>query len=354
MIYQRHLINTLITPLVITVFVIVCLVWLSQIIKLAFVIELGVGIFKFIFFTIEALPAIMLSTLPLATTVAGIMGYNYLSSDRELIALSTSGFSNMQIAFPAVKLSLIVTVISYLLAFYVSPLSYHKLKNDLSVLRSGYVSGMIHERTFNQLAKNIVLYIDKKTSGNLMNGIIIFDHRNTEIPVTLFAKTGKLTIDEGDPVFELEDGVRQLVNKRGEMNQMTFSHLLVNLSIQKSVRDATSMDLQEYTIDQLINPIGNYTEARLRQISAEMHQRLTWPAYNTALMLLAISVLLRHKYSRVGNRSAIWQVVGAVSVSVYIHFTFHSMAFEQPLFNLFCYINLIATCGVGYFLLKRD
>ena len=337
-----------------TLAVIVSLVWLGQIMKLSFIIEMGVGITKFIFLTLAALPTVALSTIPLAATVACFFGYNYLHSDRELIALSAAGFSNMSIAMPAIKLAGALTIFGYLLAFYISPLSYHMLKNDMTYFRGNYISSTVHEHTFNQLSKDVVLFVDTKESSNKMSGLIIFDHRNKDTPITVFAKNGQFAINAYTPVFELYDGLRQMVDKNGTINQMTFSHLVISLPAKHNTRNKISMDLQEYTISQLMWPDSEHTEKRLMQIAAEKHQRFVWPGYILALVTLTLAVYLREPYSRTGHKLVLIKVALAISTSLYLHFMFHNLASDTPIFNIMCYVNLFATTGIGWWMLQKQ
>ena len=341
-------------PLVMTMLVIVALVWLGQIMKLSYVIELGVGITKFTFLTMASLPTVTLSTIPLAATVACFVGYNYLHSDRELIALSAAGFSNMNIALPAIKLACGITVFGYLLSFYISPMSYHMLKEDMNYFRENYISGVIHERTFDMLSKNVVLFVDKKESSSKMRGIIMFDHRKADAPITVFAKMGQLGISGDVPVFELYDGIRQEIDKNGQMNQMTFSHLVISMPSKHGSRGKAAMDLQEYTIFELIDRGDGYREDRLRQMEAEMHQRFIWPGYVVALVTLTLAIYLREPYSRTGHKMVLIKVALAVSAVLYLHFTFHNLASDTPFFNWACYLNLLATMWLGWWMLKRE
>ena len=134
-----------------TMSIIVSLVWLGQTMKLSYIIELGIGIVQFTILTLSGLPTVTLSTIPLASTVACFFGYNYLYSDRELIALSAAGFSNMNIAMPAIKLASAITIFTYLLSFYISPMCYHALKENMSYFRGNYISNVIHEHTFDPI-----------------------------------------------------------------------------------------------------------------------------------------------------------------------------------------------------------
>ena len=353
MIHQRHLINTLIMPFVMTMSVIVALVWLGQIMKLSYIIELGIGAAQFTILTMAALPTVTLSIIPLAATVACFFGYNYLHSDRELIALSAAGFSNMNIALPAIKFASGIAVFGYLLSFYLSPISYHMLKEDMNYFRGNYISNVIHERTFDMVSKNVVLFVSKKESSSKMHGVIMFDHRKSAEPVTVFAKTGQLGMSGDIPVFELYDGIRQVVDKNGQMNQMTFSHLMISMPSRHDSRSKIAIDLQEYTIAQLMNPVGDYSDARLRQIIAEKHQRFIWPGYAVALVILTLAIYLREPYSRTGHKMVLVKVALAVSGVLYLHFTCHNMASDTPIFNWICYLNLLATTGLGWWMLKE-
>ena len=337
-----------------TMCVIVALVWLGQIMKLSYIIELGIGITKFTFLTLASLPTVTLSTIPLAATVACFFGYNYLYSDRELIALAASGFSNMNIALPAIKLASGIAVFGYLLSFYISPMSYHMLKQDMSYFRGNYISSVIHEHTFDMLSKNVVLFVNEKESSSKMRGIIMFDHRKQDSPVTVFANMGQLGMSGDVPVFELYDGLRQEVDKNGQMNQMTFSHLIISMPSKHDSRGNAPKDLQEFTIAELINPDGDYSEARLRQMVAEKHQRFIWPGYIVALVTLTLAIYLREPYSRTGHKTVLIKVALAVSGVLYLHFTFHNLAYDTPIYNLACYANLLATIAIGWWMLREN
>ena len=194
MIYERHLIKSLLSHLAITTGAIICIVWLSQTMKLAFVIELGTSSLSFFALTISAIPTILVAIFPLAIAVSYFGKYSFLNSDRELIALSSAGLSSLALAKPAMKLTLILTLIGYIFSFYVGPISYHFLKDNLNNFRSNYVNDVIHEHSFNKISKNITVYVDNKDSSNLMSGIIIFDNRNAKEPAIIFANKGALIV----------------------------------------------------------------------------------------------------------------------------------------------------------------
>jgi lipopolysaccharide export system permease protein len=353
-IYERHLIKSLLSHLAITTGAIICIVWLSQTMKLAFVIELGTSSLSFFALTISAIPTILVAIFPLAIAVSYFGKYSFLSSDRELIALSSAGLSSISIAKPAMKLTLILTLIGYIFSFYIGPISYHFLKNNLSNFRSNYVNDVIHEHSFNQISKNITVYVDNKDSSNLMSGIIIFDNRNAKEPAIIFANKGALILDNNVPAFALYDGMRQVIDKYGDMNQMSFSDFTISLPSNYTERSLNSLDLQEYTINQLISPNKDLSEKRLGQIIIEKHQRMIWPGYIFAFASLTLGIFLKKPYSRIASYKPMIKVILSLTIVLYIHFSLHNLAARNHVFILLSYANLFATIFTGYIMLKRQ
>lgn len=354
MIYERHLIKSLLSHLAITTGAIICIVWLSQTMKLAFVIELGTNSLSFFALTISAIPTILVAIFPLAIAVSYFGKYSFLNSDRELIALSSAGLNSLALAKPAMKLTFILTLIGYIFSFYIGPISYHFLKDNLSNLRSNYVNDVIHPHSFNQISKNITLYVDNKDSENIMSGIIVFDNRNTKEPAVIFANKGALIVDNNVPTFALYDGIRQVIDKYGDMNQMSFADFAISLPSHSAERSLNSLDLQEYTINQLFFPNSDLSEKRLRQVIIEKHQRMIWPGYIFAFAILTLGIFLKKPYSRTASYKTITKVVFALTLVLYIHFSFHNLAVHNHAFITICYANLLGTILLGYVMLKRQ
>lgn len=352
MIYERHLVRNLLAHLAITMGAIILLIWLLQIMKLAFVIELGSGTHSFLLLTMSALPTIALSILPIATSIAYFGSLSFLNSDRELIALCSAGLSNFDLAKPAIRLAIGISLLCYLFSFYLAPKSYHYLKQSLSNFRNNFVANVIHEKSFNKLSKNVTLYVDSKNMGGYMEEVIIFDNRNQKEPSIIFAKEGELHIDNNTPSFILYNGMRQVIDKKGNMNQMTFENFKIALPQGNTERAIGSRDLQEYTILQLLFPDNSIGEARVRQMRQEIHQRIIWPAFCVAFVLITLGVFLKNPHRRTEDyKSAIRSIILVVFV-LYVHFTTYNLSISNPILIVLCYMNLLISGWFGYRLLK--
>ena len=352
MIYERHLVRNLLAHLAIALGAIIVLIWLSQVMKLAFVVELGSGAKSFFLLTISALPTIALSILPIATSIAYFGGFSLLNSDRELIALCSTGLSNFQIAKPAIRLASIICVICYSFSFYLAPKSYHYLKSSLNSFRNNFVANVIHEKNFNQLSKNVTLYVDNKSISGDMEEIIIFDDRNQRESSIIFAKTGALHLENNAPSFMLYDGMRQIIDKKGNMSQMDFENFRIALPQGNTERAIGARDLQEYTLWQLLFPHKSIAEKRVRQMRQEMHQRILWPGFCISFVLITLGVFLKNSHKRTEDYKSALKAIGLVVLFLYLHFTLYNLSSHNPYLIFLCYINLLLSKLVGYRLLN--
>lgn len=286
-------------------------------------------------------------------------------------APESCGLSPTALAKPALLVATVVTIIGYFISIYLLPLSYSALKTNLSNFRNNYASSLVQDRVFTQVAKNITLYVDDKTSAGLLKGVILFDDRNVDRRVILFAKFGRVKSQSGVPYFELEEGTRQEVDREGKMSKMHFSALSVVLDQGKcnnnsgtepggssvkapdcnTVIDPASRDLQEHYLDELFTPGYALSELRRVKLRAEGHQRILWPLYSLALTAVAIGVFMQKPYSRRGN-SIIMLKAGLVLITVIGgHFAANNASSKNEIMNLLGYVNISLCFALSYFLL---
>lgn len=371
LIYQRHIVSNIVAPLVTILLTLTGLVWMSQIVKFVYLIDRGIGFREFASLVILILPSLFFTILPFAMAIGILVSYNRLSYERELIALSNSGLSPMALAKPALVVATVVTIIGYFISIYLLPLSYSALKTNLSNFRSNYASSLVQDRVFTQVAKNITLYVDDKTPSGLLKGVILFDDRNIDRRVILFAKFGRVRSQLGVPYFELEDGARQEVDGQGKMSKMHFSTLSVVLDQGKcntntgvaqredgvkapdcnTATDPASRDLQEHYLNELFAPPYALSDLKRVKLRAEGHQRVIWPLYSLALTALAIGVFMQKPYSRRGN-NVIMMKTGVVLILVIGgHFAANNASSKNEVMNLLGYANIFVCFALAYFLL---
>jgi lipopolysaccharide export system permease protein len=332
------------------------IVWITQILKLLYLIEKGINLIDFFNLIVLAIPSLLLVILPFVTVFATIYTYHRLEEERQLIILKNSGLNFFQLAYPALLVSILVALFSYYISSYLLPLSYNKLKADINVAKNAYVSNVITEKTFNQISKDIVIYTDKKLENGVIQGVIILDNRNVEQKTILLAKYGKLGMKNNHPIFHLTNGIRQSYDKNHQLTKLRFDSFvieIVNNNHQHTQRNLHNKDINEYYINELLKPDPLLSKSRQIKLIAEGHQRLIWPLYNFVLAFLSISVFFRQPYNRKTHIKQILFPALAVIMVTYLHFTFHNLASRNLDFIVACYANFILAITYSIFLCLR-
>lgn len=342
--YKYYIIKSIIPAFLVIVLSITTLVWITQILKLLYLIDKGVKIGHFFNLIILVVPYLLFTVLPFATIISIIYIYSYLSEGRQLMILQNLGLSNIQLATPALLVAFLVTLFSYYISSILLPVSYTKLKEDLYFMRNNYATNIVSEKTFTQVSKGITVYFDEKMQDGRLKGLVLFDNRRTNSPKILFADTGIFTINGSQPMLRLLHGVRQEYDANDNITNLSFNSLTVKLAdhnVERLTQDEGTKEINEYYIHELLSPSKQLSKQRRMKLIAEGHQRIIWPMYNLALSALAISIFLYHPYNKKSNSKQIFSTAAAVSVITYLHFALQNLASKDLSFIFACYANVI-------------
>lgn len=356
LIYKRYIIRNVVPSLVIIIFSVTSLVWITQVLKMLYLIDKGIKAQDFLNLIILVIPSLLFILLPFATVIAIIYTYNALSERRQIIILQNLGLNNIQLASPALIVALVVTLFAYYISTSLLPLSHGKLKSDLIFMRNNYASNILDEKTFNPISKDITVYFDKKLPDGTMKNLIIFDNRKHDNHAILFSRSGVFKIYNNSSSFQLKDGVRQVYDHNGNLNNLLFDILTVELvsnNDKKLVKEQYNREINEYYIDELLKPSNILSEQRKIKLIAEGHQRLIWPMYNFVLVFLTLSVFLQQPYNKKsGLRQILITTLSAVIIT-YLHFLLQNLASKDLNFIFACYANIIIAIILSLYLYFR-
>jgi lipopolysaccharide export system permease protein len=340
LIYKKYIIKTTLYPLLALTCVLTSLVWITQILKLLPLIDKGVAFADFLNLIILFLPSLFFIISPLISVLAVIYVYSKLQEERQLVILKTSGLSNFSITKPALIIASIVTLISYYISLHLMPLSYNKLKYNLSNFRENYVSNIIDERTFNQISKYTTIYVDKKNKDGTLEGIILFDNKVPEQHSILFAKHGMIVMNDDVPVFRLKDGFRQSFDQNRSLTKLHFDDLLVEIKSDAPFEDDRNKTSLELYVQEMLWPKNELSSERKIRLRIDGHQRLIWPFFNYCLVFLALSMFLSRPYNRKSNMKQMAYTFIPLIIVAYFHFTFQKIAYQEPIYLFACYLNV--------------
>ena len=313
---NSYITKQLLTAILIVVVSLTCVIWLSQSLRFVnMIVNRGLPLATFTYLTMLLLPTWLSIVLPIAGFSGVIFIYNRMTGDREMVVLEASGLSPLQLARPAIFLSVGITLICYVMTLYLIPLSYRAFKELQFQIRHNYTDVLLREGVFNTIANDITVYVRARQKTGELNGIIVHDGRDPQQKVTLIAERGALVITESGPRIFMQNGNRQSREKTtGRTSLLYFDRYTVDLGRTKSVTHRAWRDQNELYLFELLNPTEKETLPRnFNEYIAEGHYRLSSPLLGLALPLLALSVLLRGEFSRRGQT---WRILIAVGLAI--------------------------------------
>lgn len=361
--YTKNIIYNLVLPVIGTLLTLTFFVWLSQVIKMVYLISKGVDILYFASTIIMLLPYLLFMILPFGLAIGVTLGYHGMLKSREIIVLNNLGLSPLRIFYPALLLGIVATILSLFLSSYLLPISYTTLKSRLNFFRNNYTFNIVQEKTFTQLSKNTTIYVDKKNYNGILEGIVIIENtKEKEQIVTTFAESGQVTIQDDNPVIELRNGTRQIIDENNKSQMLSFGNLAIVLygsctnmnssKCQDKVLETNNRSVLEHFIPELLNP-KNVSESRKIKMRTEGHQRILWPMYNLALVAIVSSLISIFPYNRGNDTKLLITVSTAVAVIVAVHFLIYNAASKNSLINILSYINVALCMLISYYLTRK-
>ena len=139
---------------------------------MSFVTENGIEILDFFYLFVLILPWILIYLLPISFFIATLLSLNKLLQSNEITILKNCGLSNLKIAQPIIFFGLILTLFTYLLSFYLMPLSNKQLRISRHDIQENYTNISFTPQTFENLHQ-ITIYTKNRDEKNNLYGILI-------------------------------------------------------------------------------------------------------------------------------------------------------------------------------------
>ncbi|MBL1430007.1 MAG: LptF/LptG family permease [Robiginitomaculum sp.] len=286
-----------------------------------------------------ALPQLFSIILPFAVFIAVAHGIQRLHADNEIMVVYASGMTQMQVISPILRTVSYAVLLNLVINLFVQPVAFRSMRETIYEVRSDLASSIIKPGEFVSPANNLTIFAQDLQNG-VMSDVFIYDARDPEKPITLFAKSGVFANVSNNPSITLNEASRQSLSKDGNLEFLDFSSTSFELD---GVIDPQGDLLYKYSdryISELFHPDLNdiWEVTNKKQLMAEGHYRLSSPLYNYALALLALVALLGGQFSKLGYaRRLISFGVAALLVRL-TGFTIASAAGDAVLFNILQYL----------------
>jgi lipopolysaccharide export system permease protein len=279
---------------------------LGKIIRLTeMIVNKGVGFWVILRLFLLMLPSFLIVTIPMATLLATLSTFGRMASDKEVVALKTSGVSLYRLLYAPALFATLACVVNLYLSIQVIPWGNRTFKNLLlQVVRTQAGLGL-REGVFNSDLEGFIIYVrNLKSEGRVLEGILLADSREKENCKVILARKGELIIDpEGvRTILRLSDGsvhftffknpatYRELSFDRYELI-LDFNRLTDNPLERKKVD-------REMTFSELLAKMGEEKAAKLHpHFFTEFHKKFSIPFAAIVFILIGTPLGIRVKRS---------------------------------------------------------
>ena len=206
---------------------------------------------------------------------------------------------------------------------------------------------------FVDLAPGLTIYIDERVSENTVRNVFIQDAREKSNIITLTASTGTFNIEKGRPVLVLENGERSELNDKQDASaallfkqyKLYFARSII------STNRARSIDMNEESITNLLNPAKSTEKRFISQRQAYAHYRITAPFLSLTLALIALAGMTRGRLRDDHKGKRIWLTIAAALLVETLFITTRSVAVSTPILWPLIYASLTVPSMVSIYLL---
>ena len=275
-------------------------------------------------------PELMLLTLPMSFLLSVLYVYGRMNADSELIVLRASGMSFRQAAVPAFIVGIICMLAGFFVSFHLGPTGRKDVRLSIGQTLRARAPYAIEPGIFNTLISDTVIYVMNR-EGDRLSGIFIYDRRNPQRPLVIYARKGAIrSAEEGGSalLFTLENGLIHIV-KGTRLTEIFFGsyRLVLPLSIEQP-----GVQLEETTPEGLLKLAAAQTGEPRTAAILEFYRRFTFPLFSLAIMFLAPALsLYAGKKARLGGL-AMGTMVFSIYYILLINFEKMSEAGKLPAF----------------------
>jgi lipopolysaccharide export system permease protein len=295
----------------ITLLGLVVLVLLQQAVRLADLItKQGVSPLTIAPILALALPALVVTILPVCSLMAPAITYSRLATDSELLALRATGYSFYQLLTPILGLGVFMGVATAVLVLEVIPHANFLARQLIFEAVSTSLQLRVRERVFQSPLPGIVLYVERIDEKNgQLEGVLIADNRSAEA-TTIFASEAEIFPDFAGMrvVVKMRNG--SLLRREGEqgLQQAAFERYSFVIEVgnpwdgaelsRKRVREMTLGEVWQQV--QTLKASGG---SHLRAL-VEWHKRVALPVSCLVLVFVGAPVGgLNRRTGRLGGFS---------------------------------------------------
>jgi lipopolysaccharide export system permease protein len=279
-------------------------IWIIAALKLIqLVVDRGDGLGMFLELMILNLPSILQLVVPLGCFFGVLFTYHKMIGDSELVVMRACGLSQSKLAQPALLLGTVGLLVMFSISVYFLPASKNAFKDLQFAIENQFTSAFLQEGTFNTVSNTLTIYVQTRSAAGELHGLLIFDTRDPEKPITLTAENGLIVQVDDKPRVLMRNGTRGTWDKeKQDLSVLTFDSWTLDLNEFRDAPGVRLLQPDERYLPDLFNPQGVDDDPTLKQrLIVEGHSRLVGPLYCLTYVLVGLACLLTGELNRRGQ-----------------------------------------------------
>jgi lipopolysaccharide export system permease protein len=291
-----------------------------------------------------ALPQVAVMILPICLFVGGLLAFNRLHTEQEIVVCFAGGMTRWRVIAPAMRLAAFAAVASLAVNLFVQPLAYRTMRDKLFTVKTDLVATLIREGEFTHPANGLTVYAQSSDAAGRLRNVIINERREDGTDTTFSAAEGRIAEQDGRPALFLRYGTNNEINRQGVLNVLAFDEYVFDLSPYLNNDERIHYKISDRYLHELVFPdLRQEWERNNRsKMLTEANYRLSSPLYCFAFTLMAIAAVIGGGFSRVGYTRRILAFGGVAAVVRIVGFGVQGACNEAPWLNVLQYLIPLA------------
>ena len=320
-IIDRYIMRELLAPFFLSIAVLTLALFLQKMFRLMeLVLSKGSTLAATGKLILYILPGFLAVTIPMSLLVAALTAFTRLSSDSEVTAMKASRISLYAMVRPVMQFAFILFIVTTVIAHFLAPHATHAFKLQLfNMVKSRAMIGL-DQGVFSSTFDGMVIYVDKMSSLDDIQGIFISDERSATEPYTILAKQGLLITNPDNFKVTLlmnQGTIHVQPHTEGAYSLMSFDtgKLYLDINVGRSGRsDGANRDIEE---QDSISLFKGWQTARAenkptKSMEIEFNKRMSFSYACLVFGLLGAPLGIRK--SRTGKSAGIAISIGVILV----------------------------------------
>lgn len=355
---EKYLFRQLALPVLAATVALAGVALLSQAVdSLEIIVERGQSAWVLLKVTLLAVPQLLSMLAPIALFVGALVALNRLHTEHEIVVCFAGGMSRWRVMSPAIRLSVLVALVSLLVNLWIAPWSERTAREELFRVRTDFAATLIKEGEFTQAGERLTVYAQSLDQNGLIRNLFIHVKDETGSGATVYtAQQGRVVKRDGRPALLMEKGSSQEFSSDGVLNFLSFDQYVFDLAPFLNADDYLHFKTSDRFLHELVfpNTAFEWEKNNAAKMLAEAHSRVASPLYSIAFMGLALVGVIGGSFNRTGYGRRIAMVAGWALFARVVGFAVLSAASAQPALNVLQYLVPLAAIVLSFRILFRQ